>query len=754
MDVTQAQTTELDIIGMTCASCVGRVEKALARVEGVAQAQVNLATERANIQHRADVSVERLQQAVADAGYESRGHQDAQVEAPSMANARPVLVAGLLSLPMVVPMMAEPFGVHWMLSGWWQWLLASIVQFGPGLRFYRGAWAAVRAGSGNMDLLVAIGTSAAYGLSVYTVLASGGHSMALYFEASAVIISLVLLGKWLEARAKRQTTAAIRALQALRPSTARVLRDGQEQVIDLGHLQVGDLLIVLPGERIASDGEVQDGRSSVDESLITGESLPVEKQTGDLVTGGSLNGEGRLRVRATVVGSETTLSRIIRLVESAQANKAPVQRLVDRVSAIFVPVVLLISAGTLLAWGMSTGDWAQAIIHAVAVLVIACPCALGLATPAAIMVGTGAAARAGILIKDAEALERAHAVTAVAFDKTGTLTLGRPELVEFQALMNDEDVHALAAELARASEHPLATAIVRAYESQGQDSAQLSDVQAVAGRGIRAASGTRQLALGSSSWMRELHVDMSSHAGVADQQAAAGRSVSWLAEVSPQPRVLALMAFADQVRPESADAIRELHLAGIHTLMLTGDNAGAARAVAQSLGIDAVRAEVRPQDKSAAVSELQAQGYQVAMVGDGINDAPALAAADVGIAMGSGTDVAMQSAGITLMRSNPLLIADALNVSRRTYRKIRQNLFWAFAFNTAGIPLAALGMLSPVLAGGAMALSSLFVIGNALLLGRWRASSNRKSGATAGNSGRALARSPATEESAAQVSRS
>lgn len=727
MDTPLHKTTEFDIIGMTCASCVGRVEKALARVEGVELAQVNLATERATVRHGGEVSLERMQQAIAAAGYESRSHQATDSDGVPTASTRPVIVAGVLTLPMVVPMLAEPFGFHWMLSGWLQWLLASVVQFGPGLRFYRGAWAAVRSGAGNMDLLVAIGTSAAYGLSVYTVLISGGHSMALYFEASAVIVSLVLLGKWLEARAKRQTTAAIRALQALRPSSARVLRDGEEQIISLESLQVDDLLVVLPGERIASDGLVEDGRSAVDESLITGESLPVEKQAGDDVAGGSLNGEGRLRVRATAVGSETTLSRIIRLVESAQANKAPVQRLVDRVSAVFVPVVLLISAGTLLGWWLVTGDWAQAIINAVAVLVIACPCALGLATPAAIMVGTGAAARAGILIKDAEALERAHAVTAVAFDKTGTLTMGRPELVEFLPITDSEDALPLAVELARASEHPLAAAIVRTQSSGLSESQALDDVQAVAGRGIRGQVGERQLALGSSSWMAELQLNLGPHQGAADAQAAAGRSVSWLVEVSPTPRILALMAFADQVRPESARAIESLHQAGIHTVMLTGDNAGAANAVAGLLGIQAVRAEVRPQDKSAAVSALQVQGHQVAMVGDGINDAPALAAADVGIAMGSGTDVAMQSAGITLMRSNPLLIADALTVSRRTYRKIRQNLFWAFAFNTAGIPLAAAGMLSPVLAGGAMALSSLFVIGNALLLGRWRAAASGQS---------------------------
>lgn len=727
MDQTPRQITELDIIGMSCASCVGRVEKALAGVDGVEQAQVNLATERASIQHDAGVSIERLQQAVATAGYESRSHQETRADERPKADTGPVMIAGVLTLPMVLPMLAEPFGVHWMLNGWWQWLLASAVQFGPGLRFYRGAWSAVRAGAGNMDLLVAIGTSAAYGLSVYTVLASGGHSMALYFEASAVIISLVLLGKWLEARAKRQTTAAIRALQALRPSAARVLRDGQEQIIRLEALQIDDLLVVLPGERIASDGRVEDGRSSVDESLITGESLPVEKQVGDPVTGGSLNGEGRLKVRATAVGSETTLSRIIRLVESAQANKAPVQRLVDRVSAVFVPVVLLISAGTLLGWGLITGDWAQAIINAVAVLVIACPCALGLATPAAIMVGTGAAARAGVLIKDAEALERAHAVSAVAFDKTGTLTVGRPELVEYTAITHAEDARSVAIELARASEHPLAAAIVRSKLGELPPSQSLEDVQALAGRGIQARINGHQLALGSTPWVRELQVDLVAHQQAADQQAAAGRSVSWLVEVSPKRRVLALMAFADRIRTESAHAIASLHQAGIHTLMLTGDNPGAAQAVANALGIQAVQAEVRPQDKAAAVTALQARGHQVAMVGDGINDAPALAAADVGIAMGSGTDVAMQSAGITLMRCNPLLIADALAVSRRTYRKIRQNLFWAFAFNTAGIPLAAAGMLSPVLAGGAMALSSLFVIGNALLLGRWRPASRAPS---------------------------
>ena len=714
------QTTDLDIVGMTCASCVGRVEKALAGTQGVTLAQVNLATERASIQHAATVSVEQLVQVVARAGYEARIADEGPAEPSPASGSAPMVVAGLLSLPMVLPMVAEPFGVHWMLNGWIQWLLASVVQFGPGLRFYRGAWSALRARTGNMDLLVSIGTSAAYGLSVYLLIESAGNSMALYFEASAVIISLVLLGKWLEARAKRQTTTAIRALQALRPSTARVLRGDAEAIIALSELQVDDVLVVLPGERIAADGVVQEGRSSVDESLVTGESLPIEKHTGEAVTGGSLNGEGRLYVRTTAVGSETTLSRIIRMVENAQANKAPVQRLVDRVSAIFVPVVLLISLITLLGWGLLTGDWSMAIINAVAVLVIACPCALGLATPAAIMVGTGAAARAGILIKDAEALERAHAVTAVAFDKTGTLTLGRPELAAFIPAGDPDGVLEIAASLAAGSEHPLASAVRRAAESRSLSLPAATDVQAVSGSGVRGHFGDRQIAMGSTRWMRELQLNLHTLEPQAAAQAELGRSVSWLVQTAPEVQVLALLAFADQVRPEAASAVAQLHDLGIHTVMLTGDNAGAANAVGQALGIRSVLAEVRPEHKAQGVADLQQAGHQVAMVGDGVNDAPALAAADVGIAMGSGTDVAMQSAGITLMRGDPGLIADALQISRRTYSKIRQNLFWAFAFNTAGIPLAALGMLSPVVAGGAMALSSLFVIGNALLLGRWK----------------------------------
>ncbi|HJV80735.1 heavy metal translocating P-type ATPase [Noviherbaspirillum sp.] len=718
------QDIDLDVEGMTCASCVGRVEKALRKVSGVVDASVNLATESAHVRASAALPVNALTAAIEAAGYHARPHRAAsaseQAAKPHDKQLLHVVFAALLSLPLIVPMLLDLFGQHWMLPGWVQFALATPVQFWLGARFYRAGWKAVKAGAGNMDLLVALGTSAAYGLSVYQLLAHGEDDMThLYFEASAVVITLVLLGKWLEARAKRQTTEAIRALQVLRPDLARVRREGADVEVAIEQVGLGDIVVVRPGERVAVDGIVVEGMSHIDESLITGESLPVAKQAGEKVTGGSINAEGLLLVRTVAVGAETTLSRIIRLVESAQAAKAPIQHLVDKVSAVFVPIVLLIALATMIGWWLYGGDIEQSIINAVAVLVIACPCALGLATPAAIMAGTGVGAKNGILIKDAEALEIAHSVTTVVFDKTGTLTIGKPALT--QAVphgIREHELLRLAAAVQQGSEHPLAHAVMNAAKAMDIDAHAATEVTALPGRGLAAMVDGRQLKLGSTRLMQELGIDLSPLAERASELEGKGNTISWLADDGSK-QLLGLLAFGDQVKPSAQKAIARLHAMGARTVMLTGDNKGSAAAVGGALGIDHIVAEVLPADKADKVAALKGKGQVVAMVGDGINDAPALAAADVGIAMATGTDVAMHAAGITLMRGDPALVADAIDISRRTYSKIRQNLFWAFIYNLIGIPLAAFGLLNPVVAGAAMAFSSVSVISNALLLRRW-----------------------------------
>jgi len=720
-----ASQIKLPISGMTCASCVNRVEKALLKVPGVSSASVNLATEQATVRALSTVTLTSLTAAVEKAGYVVRVTQDAQPASPGTPPTWwPVAIATVLTLPLLAPMLLPLFGIDWMLDGWLQLALATPVQFWLGGRFYRAAWRAAKARAGNMDLLVALGTSAAYGLSVYLLLRHEQHGMPhLYFEASAAVITLVLLGKWLEDRAKRQTTDAIRSLNALRPSTARVRRDGIEVELPVADVQVGDLVCIRPGDRVPVDGEVTEGRSHVDESLITGESLPVAKQAGDKVTGGAINAEGLLVVRTLAVGAETALARIIRLVESAQAAKAPIQRIVDRVSAVFVPVVLGIALLTFLAWLGINGDWERALINAVAVLVIACPCALGLATPTAIMVGTGAAARRGILIKDATALEVAHSVTVVAFDKTGTLTEGKPTLVAVVPVKGSasDKVVALAAALQQASSHPLALAVMGRARDDRLSVPSVQDAQALAGRGVEGMVQGHKLMLGNSRLLNELGVaagDLGAQAHALEQQ---GRTLSWLVrQEASGMHLLGLLAFGDTVKPTAAEAVARLHRLGIKTVMLTGDNRGSAEAVAKALGIHDVRAEVLPGDKAAIVQALRASGEVVAFVGDGLNDGPALAAASCGFAMAGGADVATETAGVTLMRGDPRLVADALDVSRRTYAKIKQGLFWAFAYNVLGIPLAALGMLNPVIAGAAMAFSSVSVIANALLLRRWR----------------------------------
>ncbi|NMX71113.1 copper-translocating P-type ATPase [Pseudomonas sp. WS 5111] len=719
-------TFDLPISGMTCASCVGRVERALNKVPGVQSVSVNLANERAHVEVAGQMDAAVLIAAVEKAGYtatlpQSETATQASQEQRLKRERWSLVMAIVLALPLVLPMLVQPFGLHWMLPAWIQFLLATPVQFIFGARFYVAAWKAVRAGAGNMDLLVAIGTSAGYGLSIYQwLIAPAGVEPHLYFEASAVVIALVLLGKYLESRAKRQTASAIRALEALRPERAIQVIDGREQDVAISALRLNDLVLVKPGERFPVDGEVVEGQSHADEALITGESLPVPKQPGDKVTGGAINGEGRLLVRTLALGAESVLARIIRLVEDAQAAKAPIQKLVDKVSQVFVPTVLVIALATLIGWWLYGAPLETALINAVAVLVIACPCALGLATPTAIMAGTGVAARHGILIKDAEALERAHEVSAVVFDKTGTLTSGAPKIAHLHAVDGNEALLLQqAGALQRGSEHPLAKAVLDACNDQGLPVADVSASQSLTGRGIAGTLDGRQLALGNRRMLDETGLKPGDLAANASAWEAEGRTLSWLIEQSPQLRVLGLFAFGDTLKEGALQAVQQLKARNISSHLLTGDNRGSARVVAQALGIDDVHAEVLPADKAATVAELKKTGV-VAMVGDGINDAPALAAADIGIAMGGGTDVAMHAAGITLMRGDPRLVPAALEISRKTYAKIRQNLFWAFVYNLIGIPLAVFGLLNPVLAGAAMALSSVSVVSNALLLKTWK----------------------------------
>jgi Cu+-exporting ATPase len=716
---------------MTCASGVARVEKALKKVPGVQTATVNLATESARIVVAPGEQMEaRLRRAVRDAGYEPRA-ASAAIDAPDAspwAGFMPVGIGLALSLPLVLPMLGDLFGKHWMLPPLWQFLLATPVQFVLGARFYKAAWGAVKAMTGNMDLLVALGTTAGWALSMWLWLtAEEGAMVHLYFEGSAIVITLVLLGKWLEARAKRQTTSAIRALHALRPDVAHLLGPEGEVDVPVAEVLVADQLVVKPGERFPVDGILREGHTQVDESMLTGEPLPVTKEIGGQLTGGSINGDGRVVMLVSAVGSATVLAHIIALVEDAQAAKAPIQRLVDQVSAVFVPVVLVIAMATLLGWWLTGHAFELALIHAVAVLVIACPCALGLATPAAIMAGTGVAAKNGILIKDAQALELAHKVDVVAFDKTGTLTVGQPKLTDLSVPVGMDELEALrmAASLQSGSEHPLARAVVNDAKQKTVAIETPTNVSAVPGRGTEGMVGTRSFLIGSLRWMDELKVDTSAVSSQAATLQGQGATVSAMAERTSTGLVLrALMAFGDEPKPGARQALAALRTRGIKTVMISGDNRGAAEVMARRLGLrpeeGEVMAEVLPGDKVAIVVKLKEGGHTVAMVGDGVNDAPALAAADVGMAMGNGTDVAMHAAGITLMRGDPLLVAAALDISARTVAKIRQNLFWAFAYNAAGIPLAALGFLNPVLAGAAMAMSSVSVMSNALLLKRWK----------------------------------
>jgi len=719
-------TVTLEIEGMTCAACVSRVEKALARVPGVGAATVNLATERAQVQGTG-ISAETLSAAVRKAGYAAREPAPEEADtrqAEEAARDRREMLAAIAALaltaPLVVPMLLMPLGVHWMLPGWVQLLLAAPVQFGFGARFYASGWRAARAGTGNMELLVALGTSAAFALSLYAMYAGGE----LWFEAAAVVIALVRLGKALETGARHRAMAAIRALAQLQPPTAHVIRAGQEVEIKAARVDVGDIAIIRPGERVPVDGIIQEGTSELDESHITGESLPVARAAGEKVTGGAINGSGLLRVEVSAVGTETVLARMVRLIEDAQASKPEIQKLVDRVAAVFVPVVLGIAVLTIAGGLLAGAEVETAVLRAVAVLVIACPCALGLATPTAILAGTGVAAKQGILIKDPDVLERAHAVRLVVFDKTGTLTLGKPEITAIRAVVGgEEDVLRNAAALQAASEHPLARAVLKAASERGIAVPRAEAAHAIPGYGMAAIVDGRDLLLGKLALLRRHGIDPGGLEAEADRLAGEGRTVSWLAQAAPDRRVLGLLAFGDQEKPNAAAAIARLAADGIASAMLTGDNRASAEAIARRLGITRIEADVLPAEKAARIATLRAEarpGTGVAMVGDGINDAPALAAADVGMAMATGTDVAMHAAGITLMRGDPALVPEALDIARRTRGKIRQGLFWAFAYNVIGLPLAALGWLTPGLAGAAMALSSASVVLNALSLARRR----------------------------------
>jgi len=723
------QTLELGIEGMTCAACATRLERVLNRIDGV-DAVVNLASERARVRFRPGVVViEQLLEAIAKAGFSgrllddrSREEDKARKQAAYQAELRRFCIAAALTLPLVAQMatMLNADALHGahqdLLPRWLQLLLATPVQFWIGWRFYDGGWKALRGGGANMDVLVALGTSAAYAFSLI-VTAGGMHGLPVYFEASAAVITLVLLGKLLEARAKARTTAAIEALVRLQPRTARVERDGQVMEIDAALLMPGDVFIVRPGESVPVDGVVLDGASSVDEAMLTGESMPVAKHPGDSVFAATANSEGMLRCRATGVGEHTLLAGIIRLVAEAQGSKAPVQRLADRISAIFVPVVCGIALLTFAGWWLFGGVFNEALINAVAVLVIACPCALGLATPTAIMVGTGQGARTGILVKNAEALERAEKTRILAVDKTGTLTRGEPKVTDIVpfALSADEAL-VLAAGLEQGSEHPLAKAILREAQARGLPLPRVTDFKATPGSGVEGVIDGRRLQLGTPAG--------AALEGGAERRLKAlqgeGKTVVMLVE---NGTALALLAIADPLRESSPAAVIRLKSMGVQVVMLTGDNPITAAAIAREVGIEEFRAGISPAGKADAVNALKTGGLSVAMVGDGINDAPALAAADISFAMGAGSDAAIDVADITLVRGDLHGVADAIRLSRATLGKIRQNLFWAFIYNLLGIPLAAFGWLNPVVAGAAMAMSSVSVVSNSLLLKRWKAQS-------------------------------
>ncbi len=750
--------------GMTCASCVNRITRFLNKVDGVEEANVNLASESATVRYDPQkVDVAGLVAAVDAAGYVARVEQaatadhEADVAEAAAAKAerdeaaakhaadlrRRLAVSAVLTLPLIVGlarMTILPAIPALFTSPWFQLALATPVQFWAGSIFYKGAWKALRHKGADMNTLIAVGTSAAYFYSVATILFPGffeaaglgmdGGALPMYFDTSAAIITLILLGRYLEARARSHTSDAIRKLINLAPRTARVIRDGVEADVEIAQVRVGDLVRVRPGETIAVDGVVVEGASGVDESMITGESLPVSKRVEDLVVGGTLNTTGTLTFRATRIGADTVLAKIIRLVSEAQGSRAPIQRLADVVTGYFVPMVLGLAALTFVIWFAFGPQPAfnMALLNTVAVLIIACPCALGLATPTSIMVGTGKGAENGILFRNAEALERLGAVKAVVLDKTGTLTEGKPRVTDVVLAdegLTEDAVIALVAAAERGSEHPLADAIVReASETRRMELAEASDFLSVAGGGVSATVSGRQVIVGRPGYLESVGVDVSALTAAADALAGEGKTPVFAAV---DGRAAAVVAIADTLKAGSVEAVASLHKLGISVAMLTGDNRRTAEAIARTAGIDTVVADVRPDGKAAAVKALQAEGKVVAMVGDGVNDAPALASADIGVAMGTGTDVAMESAGVTLMSGDLRGLVTAISLSRATMRNIRQNLFWAFAYNVILIPIA-MGilypingmLLDPIFAAAAMALSSVTVVSNALRLRRFR----------------------------------
>jgi len=781
----RATRISFPVEGMTCASCVNRIERYLNKVEGVETAAVNLATEQATVMFDPGrVGVGDLGKAVEAAGYEARldraetsggptaapAEQLSGIGAPaatrdepatSVTGVRPggfeatyqqrhladtrlrLIVGAVLTVPLLLglaTMTIAPFLPHVLMNPWLQLAFATPVQFYAGWPFYKGAWNVLKHRGSDMNTLIAVGTSAAYFYSLGAILFPGffqaagiatGGALPLYFDTAAVIITLILLGRFLEARARSHTSDAIKQLIGLTPRTARILRDGVEADIPIEDVVRGDLLLVRPGERVAVDGLVRDGTSAVDESMITGESLPVTKRLGDEVVGGTLNTSGSFRFEATRVGRDTVLARIVRLVQEAQGSKAPIQRLADLVTGYFVPAVLGVAALTFVAWFVfgPAPAFNLALLNTVAVLIIACPCALGLATPTSIMVGTGKGAENGVLFRDAEALERLHKVRAVVLDKTGTLTEGKPrvtDIVPVDGAPDADELLRLVAAAERGSEHPLGEAIVRhAREDRGIDVPDSSEFESLAGQGIAALVGGRRIAVGRPGYLESLGIPVSTLRRQADELAAAGKTPVFAAI---DGQAVAVIAIADTLKASSPLAVAALRRLGLEVVMLTGDNELTARAIARQAGVDKVLADVRPDEKAAQVRKLQAEGTLVAMVGDGVNDAPALASADVGIAIGTGTDIAMEAAGVTLMSGDLRGLVTAIDLSRATMANIRQNLFWAFAYNVALIPLAAgvfypfTGwLLDPIFAAGAMALSSVTVVSNALRLRRFRA---------------------------------
>jgi len=738
------------VAGMTCASCVAHVEGALSSVPGVVSASVNLSSEKATVEYIEGTELAELRRAVKEAGYElgSEAETLEDVTIAARRESRAVRNRFILAITLGALILVLGFGPSFVGKLYLLWALATPVQFWAGLRFYRGAWGALKHRTADMNTLIAVGTSAAYLYSVVAILFPGlfvaaGREPHVYFDTAALIIGLILLGRFLEARARGQTSEAIKKLIGMQPKTARIIRDGEEVEIPVDDVQVGDLILVRPGERVPVDGVIRQGYSSIDESMITGESIPVEKEAGDEVIGATINKTGGFQFEATKVGKDTTLAQIIRLVEEAQGSKAPIQRLADVIASYFVPIVIGIAIVTFIVWYFVGPAPALtfALLNFVAVLIIACPCALGLATPTAIMVGTGKGAEHGILIRSAEALERAHKITTVLLDKTGTLTQGEPMVTDVIAIpsSSQEEVLRLAASAERSSEHPLGEAIVRAASEKKLELSSASDFSAVPGHGVEASVEGKRLLLGNLRLIKDRGLSLNGLEGEANHLWEKGKTVMFLGIDS---QVVGVIAVADTLKPNAKEAVEELHKMGIEVVMLTGDNQRTSEAIAREVGIDRAFAEVLPEHKAQEVRKLQAEGKVVAMVGDGINDAPALAQADIGIAIGTGTDVAMETGEVTLISGDLGGIVTAISLSKRTMRTIKQNLFWAFAYNTALIPIAAgvlyfafgstgvpsglhfilgdYGFLNPILAAGAMAASSITVVSNSLRLRRFK----------------------------------